>query len=285
MLVQLPPPSDNQSYLVLTPLEGGKLGLPEYVVVSDPDLDKLPVVPSLTFLLRHSSSRVNILFDLGIKKDKTHYSPSTRERIKTYFEPCSGNPGIVDALHDSGLGVTPADISLVFISHIHWDHVGNPDFFPNAKFFLGAEARSLIESGYPSDPGSDHLQATVPSERTTWLEKSSWTPIGPFERAHDYFGDGSLYVVDAPGHIAGHMNLLVRADSHGGWAYLAGDSAHDARLLTAEKQIGHYHTVDGRPACVHADPEKAKDHIRRITQLPANVQVWLAHDPLWREKV
>jgi glyoxylase-like metal-dependent hydrolase (beta-lactamase superfamily II) len=109
--------------------------------------------------------------------------------------------------------------------------------------------------------------------------------IFPFERAHDYFGDGSLYVIDAPGHIVGHINLLVRTDPKGNWALLAGDSAHDTRLLTAEKQVGHYHNAEGILVCMHADVEKAKDHIRRITHLPENVQIWIAHDPLWKEKL
>lgn len=38
-------------------------------------------------------------------------------------------------------------------------------------------------------------------------------PIGSF-RAHDFFGDGSFYLLDAPGHITGHMAGLART-SHG----------------------------------------------------------------------
>jgi glyoxylase-like metal-dependent hydrolase (beta-lactamase superfamily II) len=36
----------------------------------------------------------------------------------------------------SELGVTPEDISTIFITHAHFDHMGNIEDFPNAKFYL-----------------------------------------------------------------------------------------------------------------------------------------------------
>jgi N-acyl homoserine lactone hydrolase len=36
----------------------------------------------------------------------------------------------------SELGVTPEDISTIFISHAHFDHMGNIEGFPNARFYL-----------------------------------------------------------------------------------------------------------------------------------------------------
>jgi hypothetical protein len=120
MHVELPPPSDNQPFLVLTPLYAGQATVPEYMVVSDPEPDKTFVAPALSFLLRHSSSGTNILFDLGIKKDLSDYAPSTQKGIIRILSPCSGDPGLVDSLRDSGTGVSPADVSIIFISHIHW---------------------------------------------------------------------------------------------------------------------------------------------------------------------
>ena len=34
------------------------------------------------------------------------------------------------------MGITPADISTIFITHAHFDHMGNIEDFPNAKFYL-----------------------------------------------------------------------------------------------------------------------------------------------------
>jgi glyoxylase-like metal-dependent hydrolase (beta-lactamase superfamily II) len=62
-------------------------------------------------------------------------------------------------------GVKPEDITSVFITHAHFDHMGAIDHFPNAKFYiqqreldkwvwaltLGAEYRFLIGGGDPAD--------------------------------------------------------------------------------------------------------------------------------------
>ena len=106
--------------------------------------------------------------------------------------------------------------------------------------------------------------------------------MGPFERTHDFFGDGSLFVVDASGHMPGHINILVRTDASGKWAYLAGDSFHDRRILTGEKEIGHFHE-NGQICCMHDDEEQAKKHISRIKLLPDSVSVYISHEPTWRE--
>jgi glyoxylase-like metal-dependent hydrolase (beta-lactamase superfamily II) len=137
-----------------------------------------------------------------------------------------------------------------------------------------------VEGGYPKNDTGD----TVPEDRVVWLDYRDWNPIGPFARSHDFFGDGSLYIIDASGHMPGHINVLTRIDASGKWAYLAGDSAHDIRLITGEREIGHYHDSEGTLCCMHEDEDMAKDHIQRIRSLPENVTIWIAHDPLRRER-
>lgn len=127
-------------------------------------------------------------------------------------------------------------------------------------------------------------QDAVPSDRTQWLRFEDWGKLDPFDRAHDYFGDGSLFVVDAAGHMAGHINLLVRSDSRTNWVYLAADSVHgDRRLLTGDKEFGRFNDDGGYPCCMHDDEELAKNHVQRIRKLPAEIEVWFTHDPQWRE--
>ena len=62
-------------------------------------------------------------------------------------------------------GVRPADVTTVFITHAHFDHMGALDHFPNAKFYvqkreiekwvwaltLGKEYRFLVGGGDPGD--------------------------------------------------------------------------------------------------------------------------------------
>lgn len=50
------------------------------------------------------------------------------------------------------LGVDPADVQDVVTTHLHWDHAGNLDKFPNARFHLQAAELAHAISGYMSDP-------------------------------------------------------------------------------------------------------------------------------------
>jgi glyoxylase-like metal-dependent hydrolase (beta-lactamase superfamily II) len=92
----------------------------ESLFVSNADPNKLVVVPSLSFLLRHSASGSLILFDLGIRKHLTEYTPRTQTSIQRYFGPCKGDPDVVDSLKSLHSPLEPKDISHVILSHIHW---------------------------------------------------------------------------------------------------------------------------------------------------------------------
>jgi hypothetical protein len=111
MPVRLPPPCENQAYFTLTPLDAGSLEVLEEFVVSDPTSGKQLAIPSLAFLLRHSSSKFNALFDLGIKKNLAFYSPLVQDVIKAHCPSCSGNLDVSDSLQNSGTGLSPIDIT------------------------------------------------------------------------------------------------------------------------------------------------------------------------------
>ena len=36
-------------------------------------------------------------------------------------------------------GVKPEEIDIVVLTHLHWDHVGDVDKFPNAEFIVSQE--------------------------------------------------------------------------------------------------------------------------------------------------
>jgi glyoxylase-like metal-dependent hydrolase (beta-lactamase superfamily II) len=117
-----------------------------------------------------------------------------------------------------------------------------------------------------------------------------WQRVGPFPHGIDLFGDSSLYVIDSPGHLPGHINLLCRTGPKK-WIYLAGDTCHDIRLLTGEKEIGTWKDENGNTLCIHMDPEVAMKSINRIQKLQnwalqsgEEVEVILSHDDIWYSK-
>lgn len=96
-----------------------------------------------------------------------------------------------------------------------------------------------------------------------------------------------MYVIDAPGHLPGHINLLVRTSSRGSWVYLAGDSTHDPSILRGEEKMARYNKTVSIRGFAHADPEAAEVHLERVRKLVAcadadtPVEVVLSHDREW----
>ena len=54
-----------------------------------------------------------------------------------------------------------------------------------------------------------------PVEGTVPNFEQQWKPYGILPRTIDVFQDGSVLLVDAPGHLPGHMNLLARTGPDG----------------------------------------------------------------------
>lgn len=115
--------------------------------------------------------------------------------------------------------------------------------------------------------------------------KGPWTRLDNLPAVLDVFNDGSLFIVDAPGHLPGHINLLARTlkdDGNVGWVYLAGDACHDRRIIRGEKSIGEWLDAQGEVCCMHADRAQAEQTIERIRELEREgVEVILAHDVEW----
>jgi glyoxylase-like metal-dependent hydrolase (beta-lactamase superfamily II) len=110
---------------------------------------------------------------------------------------------------------------------------------------------------------------------------SSWQSYGTLPQVLDLFNDGSLLIVNAPGHLPGHINLLARTPK-GRQVYMAGDAFHDRRLLTGEKTIGEWNDAHGHVCCIHANRNQAEETIERIRLLEKEgVEIIFAHDVEW----
>ncbi|KAI8986248.1 Metallo-hydrolase/oxidoreductase [Trametes punicea] len=277
----LPDPQPYQPYMTVSALEAGMLELRMRLFIAGSGPTESKMCPSLSFFLRHSVTGEHLLFDLGIRSNLETHPPAVQQLN-------AGRKVLVAQTVAESLrngGIEPSEVKTVVISHLHWDHVGDASEFPNATFILGRDAKDLIAHSYPVDPDSVCLQSAVPLERTLFLDEEFTQSIGPFPRAYDYFGDGSLYIIDAPGHLPGHINVLARTNATGSWIYLAGDTAHDRRILTGEREVAVALQPDGHIRCIHDDKAQAEEHIRRVRTLLGvpKVLVLLAHDDKWYE--
>lgn len=283
--VSLPEPNSHQTFAIVSALEAGIIHLPLQRFVQGSGPNEVSICPSLAFSISHKPSGAHLVFDTGLRRDVLSYPPAVQESIKQRGFPIQVPQSVDESLRKGG--IAPEDVKTVILSHIHFDHIGDASAFPNATFILGPGARGKLEAGYPHNPNAGILHNTVPFERTRFLSDTDFTTsVGPFPRAYDYFGDGSLYIIDAPGHCAGHINILARTSGDGAWIYLAGDTAHDVRILTSERGVAYSIDDGGHVHCAHDDKEKAEEHICRVQALLAmpRVQVLLAHDKNWYEE-
>jgi glyoxylase-like metal-dependent hydrolase (beta-lactamase superfamily II) len=109
-----------------------------------------------------------------------------------------------------------------------------------------------------------------------------WQKFGPLPNVIDVFSDGSVYLVDSPGHLEGHLNLLARL-APGKFLYLAGDACHDRRIMRGELEIGTWKNMHGEECCIHVDRAATEKTIELIVGLEKmdGVEVVLAHDIEW----
>lgn len=117
-------------------------------------------------------------------------------------------------------GLAPADIDFISVSHSHGDHVGNAALFAEtATWIVDADERAhMFREEARQDAQSWPLVAPLESARTIEIEGDG---------RHDVFGDGSVMIIQAPGHTPGHAILLVRS-ANAGDVLLTGDMFHMA---------------------------------------------------------
>lgn len=305
----------QSQYAELSLLPSGFLTLPEHFFCAD-QLDKSlrSTVPSMSFLIRHPASNTRIVFDLGLRKNLENYPSDIHPHLQSR-QPIVTIPDVADSLRAGG--AEPTDIDLVILSHVHYDHVGTPSDFTKAHFVVGHGVRHLLHYGMNYHSAAKFEMDLLPGERTIELPhqstppkyripiendmaathtlegvlgiEHSWQSLGPFDNAIDLFGDGLVYIVDSPGHLVGHLNLLVRI-GRDHWVYLAGDACHHGRLLRGMTQFAEWEE-NGVTVCIHADKALATETLSKIRQLQKegfagcqHVEVILAHDLEWYEE-
>lgn len=292
---ELPPAASDQKYVEVSPIPGGFITLDENFFVKPYTEGARRTVPSLTFLVKHPGSNkygadeskpFHLMFDLGLRRAKERYAEVLQKHLENRA-PYDLAPGVAAQLKDGGLD--PSAINLVMLSHVHYDHHGDPEDFEKAHFTIGHGAMDVLKNGLGGYASHQHFDPnTLPDDRSSELSDatgSQWKPLGPFLATLDLFDDGSLYVIDTPGHLPGHVNLLCRTKHK--WICLCGDAFHDRRLLTGEKEIGEWESPHGM-ICIHLDKEAAAESIRRLRELHEavgdGVEIIAAHEDEWWEK-
>ncbi|KAL2216617.1 beta-lactamase-like protein [Thermoascus aurantiacus ATCC 26904] len=200
-------------------------------------MEYMPTLPAWSFLIESPSGR-KILFDLGAPKDWEHLAPVTSERLKRLGWDIKVEKNVVEILEEHG--VRGADVESMIWSHWHWDHIGDPSTFPSTtELVVGPGFKDAFLPGYPAKQDSP-LRETDFKGRTVReidFDNSQTIKVGPF-RALDFFGDGSFYLVDTPGHAIGHMSGLARTTSNPDtFIFMGGDLCHHGGEIRPSKHL------------------------------------------------
>jgi N-acyl homoserine lactone hydrolase len=151
------------------------------------------------------------------------------------------------------LGVKPADIKYVAVSHTHPDHVGNVELFPHTMLLV---QKAEYEWPGPSGPRfkAEH-------------------PVTKLEGDRDVFGDGSVTILSTPGHTPGHQSLLVKLPKTGA-VVLSGDAVH------FKDNWENRRVPEG-----NTSKEQTLASMQRIADIMAkeHAQLWINHDKAQRD--
>lgn len=160
------------------------------------------------YLIKHDATY--LLWDTGLPTGLKGQPTNSKDAMSATV-----TRTIAEQLAD--LKLKPEQINYVGISHYHFDHIGQASAFGGATLLIGKGDWDAV-SAKPPAPGVSDVTPLKP-----WLEAKA--KVEPVSGDKDVFGDGSVVMLDMPGHTPGHHSLLVRLAKKG-TVLLSGDLAH-----------------------------------------------------------
>lgn len=175
--------------------------------------------PCYSFLIQHGATGKQVLFDLGIRKDPENFSPKTYAFTKVMTISAECNVSDI-------LGEKTSEIDAIIWSHHHFDHIGDPSPFPpSTKLVVGQGFKNEFLPGYPANPDSWIKEIDYAGRELIEVDFTrAGLRLGQYD-ALDYFGDGSFYLLDCPGHTVAHMMGLARTTPDS-FVLMAADCCH-----------------------------------------------------------
>jgi glyoxylase-like metal-dependent hydrolase (beta-lactamase superfamily II) len=162
------------------------------------------------------------------------------------------------------IGIDPATVEDVFISHMHYDHAGNHDLFPKARYHIQDKEMQYCT-------GRCMCHRTI---RSSFEAADVSAMVDRLFTGRLQFHDGSEEI--APGlsvhFIGGHTMGLqsLRVLTRRGWVVLAADAAHFyAHMEQARPYVTVYNV---------ADMLEGHGTLRKLASSPAHIIP--GHDPL-----
>jgi glyoxylase-like metal-dependent hydrolase (beta-lactamase superfamily II) len=224
-----------------------------------PDVGTSVDIPYFFYLITHPDG--NVLFDSGGHRDLiTDPHGRLGEIADAFVLTMQEGDDVVSRLAE--IGVEPGDVPHVVHSHLHYDHSGGIEFFPDATFYV--HRREMQAAFWPPSYQQDLYVKADFDHPVRWEV---------LKGRHDIFGDGRVVIFPTPGHSPGHQSMVVKLEHQ--TLILVGDAAY----LPRNMELGVL------PAIVWS-PDAMVDSWQILEQVKADndAELIFTHDLDWKTK-
>lgn len=170
-----------------------------------------------------------MLFDTGYSYRFFEETRTFPNRLYRWLTPLTLREEDLAINQLSAFNIRPCDITHIFISHFHADHVAALADFDIARYVylphafdalrclrgFGAVRRAYLPGLIPGDFDERSAPVNLSKPRVLPLE------YAPFAMGYDLLGDESIIAVELPGHAIGQMGLFARDDNQQTFFFVA----------------------------------------------------------------
>ncbi|MCR9116922.1 MAG: MBL fold metallo-hydrolase [bacterium] len=163
------------------------------------------------------------LIDTGYSPHYFEVTKRLPERLIQWLLPVAPMPAVSAQQRWRDRGIDLKQIDHIFVSHFHADHIGALVDFKATLFFYRSESlknlkrmnrvfqlhQGFFEKLLPTDFEEQGEPIAEPSFIDQPIDDYDGDEAFPF-RWYDFWGDGSLLLIDLPGHALGHTGYLIR---------------------------------------------------------------------------
>ncbi|GLA01262.1 hypothetical protein AnigIFM60653_011511 [Aspergillus niger] len=177
----------------------------------------------VAFLIEHEESNQKVMFDLGTRKDYWNLPPAVRQPFDQAMKSARVDRDVTEILCEKGIELRD---------------IGNVALFPTSTSLIvgpGFKSHPHLMPGFPDDAESPVSADAFVGRDVVEPDFADGLTIGGF-RAQDFFGDGSFYLLDTPGHCVGHLCGLARTTADT-FVFLGGDICHFSGVIRPNARL------------------------------------------------
>ncbi|KAL3474520.1 beta-lactamase-like protein [Aspergillus californicus] len=166
--------------------------------------------------------------------------------------------------------INPGDLQMIVLSHLHNDHTGGltelHEAAPHVPIYVSPDQWDV----FGKHPLYATFEGCVPSQwprnfSPTILEPTDQV-LGPWTHCYPLASDGKVVAVDTPGHVPGHISLVVYEDS-------IRDGSRITYFLTGDAVYGIDVLDKGQPDGINSDPKTALRSLELIKEFATQTDV------------